>query len=1018
MKPGQILRRLAVVGAAIAAQIACGAARAESLNVPAANAVSGGIGSYYDFASVYSQITAQLGPATGVATTFVGGNAFPNVVSLSYNGNSFCTGTLINSRTVLTAAHCLYDGKNQYSWTPNDGITITTAAGTQTVPVSSAVPNAGFVSGASGHANDIALISLATPVTSIKPVTLVTSLASQPAPSSLIGQQLVSVGFGGYGTGGSCCTSSDNLRRVTTSTLAAYTPENTLTYTATGPNATPNLCVTNTNYCIDGNSGQYFYSAQFQNPKNLASPNYFGLTPNTTPGYYMFEGATVKGDSGGPLFVLIGGNLVQIGELRGGSNPSGKDSQYGDVNLWTPLNLFSTWLSQNNPLRSVSANAGNYNWSQSGAWTDSATGSTNAPNNTETDYYWQGVRYFQVSLTNKGTITLDMNPTIDSLSVSGSQSELVLPQGYSLTTVLSAGLSGGKMTFQGGSLWSPEVGVTGGLLSGWGTITANGGYTGVCATGVCNTGGTVAPRGVLTILGNYTQGPGGKLNVTMGSDGYDQLSVSGIASLGGSLQVQLVAQSAPIASGSLYTVVKAGQETGAFAVAGGQLSPFIGSSINYTATGAVVTLNRNASYASVADSVDQVGFANNLTIGLNTGRMTSDMKGILARLDAAPNAEAARQFYNQSSADGGEDDVVGNQLLANLASNRIVEGVIDRHLEVLNDDTALEARRAAGLHSLNFDYTRAGGLSLDPSADAGSASAAPLPTVKGPTPAPASSGFGGWAEAVGGWQNLSGDGNAYGLTQNLGGFVGGLDLNPFAAQDPGFRSGVAFSYMHGSLGNGSETGGTNAYTGSIYATQPFGQAYVEGRAGFGVTQMSTTRQITALGLDRTAYGSTTGADWQASLAGGYRLHAGMFNIEPSLRAAWDQVGRRAYTETGADALNIAFDNSTLNALQFSAGLRINANFLLENGLVFQPEVRVRYVYDALDPVPTTTGSLTGIPDAGFAVYGVNVGRNAAVLGASVTVARSGSIAAFIDYNAELRQHETVQALMGGVRFVW
>jgi hypothetical protein len=116
-------------------------------------------------------------------------------------------------------------------------------------------------------------------------------------------------------------------------------------------------------------------------------------------------------------------------------------------------------------------------------------------------------------------------------------------------------LDGGNMNFPLG------VDLNGGQLIGNGTFTGP----------IRNDGGIVGPGhspGKITLTGDYTQGATGTLNIEIGGTtagtGYDQLVVSGIATLGGTLSITAINGFQP-AVGDVYTLITAGSFSGSFA---------------------------------------------------------------------------------------------------------------------------------------------------------------------------------------------------------------------------------------------------------------------------------------------------------------------------------------------------------------------------------------------------------------------------------------------------------------------
>jgi hypothetical protein len=187
--------------------------------------------------------------------------------------------------------------------------------------------------------------------------------------------------------------------------------------------------------------------------------------------------------------------------------------------------------------------AGTFN--NAGSFTTSAgTGTTviGVPfNNAGSMVFESGNLTFGAILANSGDVTIASGASL-------------AENGYSQTN--------GATMLDGATLTGGPVAIGGGTLTGSGTINAN-----VTNGGQVIPGGTGTAR-VLTINGNYTQTSTGALDIDIGGTTpgtqYDQLAVSGAASLGGTMNISLINAFQP-AFGNSFQVLTFGSSAGNFA---------------------------------------------------------------------------------------------------------------------------------------------------------------------------------------------------------------------------------------------------------------------------------------------------------------------------------------------------------------------------------------------------------------------------------------------------------------------
>ena len=572
----------------------------------------------------------------------------------------------------------------------------------------------------------------------------------------------------------------------------------------------------------------------------------------------------------------------------------------------------------------------------------------------------------------------------------------------------------GTLTVSANNTYTGTTTVTGGRLdvngAVAGPVTVQSGATlgGVGQVGSITNSGTVAPGnsiGTLTVNGNYTHNSGATLEVEVDSAGLsDLLDVTGTATLNGG-DVHVVALPGSFTAGTMYTfLTAAGGVSGTFATVTHSFA-FVNPQLLYGADDVRLLLVRNqSSFASVGATPNQgsvAGALDSLSV-YATGDMGYVIDSIvMMSAPAAQNAfdQTSGEIYGSLAAVGLENTTHSLSLIADrvryLHSRRAERR---RPRAAIEDSTAPDAPEPPVLRFASDSRSELTSLSRLMDGD----------WRRDPP-------WNAWTTGYGAGGDVDSDGNATAFDYSFAGTIIGMDR----VVDDNTIAGVAlgFSPFRVDRNEARDEIEAESYSLNFNGNHNFGPHYVLGVVGYGHDEYDASRRMSFGAIDRTAQADFDGDAFalyvESGLTGCWNSHV----FQPLIGLQYVHLHHDGFTETGADALDLALPENGFDSLRLALGARIVHSFVTERGWTFVPEARIRWMHEFLDDagIIAPRFAVGGSP---FPISGGRLGRDFLVLGAGLTVQLTDRVGVFAGYDAQVSGHETGHGGHGGLQLAW
>jgi outer membrane autotransporter protein len=238
---------------------------------------------------------------------------------------------------------------------------------------------------------------------------------------------------------------------------------------------------------------------------------------------------------------------------------------------------------------------------------------------------------------------------------------------------------------------------------------------------------------------------------------------------------------------------------------------------------------------------------------------------------------------------------------------------------------------------------------------------------------------------------------------------------------------VAYDHTDYSVDPLNDTGNIDSYHVALYGTQKVDVPVVNTllldlSGSYAYTNYQDQREIILPTLTTEASSHHNGNDY--SVAGGISKPVdvdgplGKITVLPRAGMEFDDIEQNAYSESGAGPVGLNTNAASLDALRSIVGAKAAETFHTTGGTGLTPELRASWLHDFKDITSPTTVDFEGAPTVPFQVHGVDVGRDAALVGTGLTASFQHGINGFIDYDAVVRSNELDHIVSAGMRYKW